>query len=161
MENSRYPSQYARTPMQMRPLFSTLKSPRCDSQNNNQTTQYQSARDGTDYQYAAPTGGELAPYNVVLGLEVAVEADEEDDDRDADEGCAEGLADVAEACLRGSTGVGGIGGRDGGVETEELGYCDADASEGKGGAEPGEEGALCNPSTLLAPNRLVNLCPRR
>ena len=29
-----------------------------------------------------------------------------------------------------------------GVQAEELGYCDADAGEGEGGAEPGEEGAL-------------------
>jgi hypothetical protein len=54
----------------------------------------------------------------VLGFKVAVEADEEDDDGDGYEGCAEGLADVAEARFGGRRGGWGVGrwiGGDGGV----------------------------------------------
>lgn len=32
--------------------------------------------------------------------------------------------------------------RDGGIEPEELGYSNADGSEGEGGAKPGQEGAF-------------------
>lgn len=32
--------------------------------------------------------------------------------------------------------------RDGSIEPEELGYSDADGSEGKGGAKPGQEGTF-------------------
>lgn len=62
----------------------------------------------------------------MLSFEVAVETDEEDDDGDGYEGCAEGLADVAEACFGGRVGGGWWGRGDGGVKAEELGYCYAD-----------------------------------
>lgn len=79
----------------------TLKPTRACNQNHNQTTQYQHARHQTHKQYTAPTRRELSTYDIVLRLKVSVETDEEHNDADADEGCAERLAEVAEAVLRG------------------------------------------------------------
>lgn len=72
----------------------------------------------------------------MLAFEVAVEANEEDEDGDGDEGRAERLADVAEPHLR-RVDQRRVRGRDRCVQAEELRYCDADAGEGEGSAQPG------------------------
>jgi hypothetical protein len=91
----------------------------------------------------------------MLRLKVSVEPNEQHHNTDPDEGRAERFAEMSQSGLRRELQVEhGLGLRVGvgmvflrrvgevGVQAEELGYCDADAGEGEGGAEPGEEGAF-------------------
>jgi hypothetical protein len=86
----------------------------------------------------------------MLRLKVSVEPNEQHHDADPNERRAEWFAEMSQFSLwrelQVENGLGllvGVGmvflGRVGeiGVQAEELGYCDADAGEGQGGAEPG------------------------
>lgn len=89
----------------------------------------------------AAAGRELALHDPVLGLEVALVAEEEGEDADAEERGAQGLAHLAQR-LRVLCGVDARVAVEGGVEPEELRYRDADRGEAERCSEPGEECSL-------------------
>lgn len=63
---------------------------------HNQATHNERASDGGDQHDGATAGGEFAADDVVLGFEVAVEANEEDNDGNGDKGGPQRFADVAQ-----------------------------------------------------------------
>jgi hypothetical protein len=81
------------------PPLLTLKSPWRNRQNHHKTTNNQGPGHPRNQHNGTPTCGELPPYNIMLGLKVAMKPNKQNENRDADEYGAEGLADVAEAGL--------------------------------------------------------------
>jgi hypothetical protein len=109
-----------------------------DGQNDSKTGYDECSSDESNDHDAASTCWELASYNVVLALEVAVEADEQHDDTDANKRCSQRLADMSQVFSRCV-----VVARYASVESEKLGYRYADAGEGERGTQPRKKGSLC------------------